>query len=121
LALVGDLGSGKTTFIQGLAKGLRIGQKIISPTFILMRKYEVKFYKNPKIKNLYHLDLYRLEGEVESELKNLGIEEVWSDTKDVTVVEWADKARDFLPGKAIWIKFENINENERKISSETLY
>lgn len=111
LALVGDLGAGKTTFIQGLAKGLNINQKIISPTFILMRKYN----------NFYHLDLYRLEDNLEEEIRNLGLTDIWEDKKNIIVIEWAEKIKDFLPSRTRWVNFESIGDNERKITSETLH
>ncbi|RLC30881.1 tRNA (adenosine(37)-N6)-threonylcarbamoyltransferase complex ATPase subunit type 1 TsaE, partial [Candidatus Woesebacteria bacterium] len=68
LALTGELGSGKTTFIQGLAEGLGVKGRIISPTFILMRKYEASK------SDFYHIDFYRLEDDLENEIKNLGID-----------------------------------------------
>lgn len=116
MALVGELGSGKTTFIQGLAHAIGVTQKVISPTFILMRQYRIKTYRNMKIKNLYHLDLYRLEGAVESELVNLGVKEILDDPEAVTVIEWADKATGFFPAKTTWIQFENLDENKRRIT-----
>ena len=105
LALTGDLGSGKTTFVQGFAKGLGFKGKIISPTFILMRKYP----------HFYHVDLYRLEKNVWEEIRNLGIEDIWDDPKNVVVIEWAEKIKDRIPASAKWIKFENLGENDRKI------
>src|SRR5258708_2304483 len=72
-ALVGDLGAGKTTFLQGFAEGLGIKNKIVSPTFILMREYG----------HFYHLDLYRFEGDVEKEVENLGLLDIWKDPKNV--------------------------------------
>lgn len=115
LALVGDLGAGKTTFIQGLGESLGV-QKIISPTFIILRKYPIKLYKNMKINTLYHLDLYRLEGAVESELINLGIKDILKDEKAVVVVEWADKATGIFPKGTIWINFEALDDDKRKIT-----
>lgn len=116
LALSGNLGSGKTTFLQGFAKGLGIKQRIISPTFILMRQYKTGS-KNQEagIRNFYHVDLYRLEKNVERELVNLGFNEIISDPENVIAIEWADKAKGAYPKKTIWIKFENIGENKRKI------
>jgi tRNA threonylcarbamoyladenosine biosynthesis protein TsaE len=105
LALCGDLGSGKTTFLQGLAKGLNISQRIISPTFIIMRNY----------KNFYHVDLYRLETNIKEELNNLGITDLWEKDKNIFAIEWAQKAKNFLPKNTIWIDFEVVGENERKI------
>lgn len=108
IALVGELGGGKTTFVQGLARGLGIEERIISPTFILRRDY------NGRSKKLVHVDLCRLEEKVEEGFKNLGIEE---DLREgvVAVIEWADKVRGLLPPSAIWITFENLGGEERKI------
>lgn len=109
--LNGDLGAGKTTFIQGLAHGLGITSRIVSPTFIIMRNYET----NDGMQ-LYHVDLYRLEGDVAKELENLGLKEAMDAKKDIIVVEWAQKAKGFWPSKAIEIDFEQTGENERKIT-----
>lgn len=126
LALSGDLGSGKTTFIQGFAEGLGLKQRIISPTFILMRKYHLELKtknsklrtttQNLKLKYFYHIDLYRLEENIETEVRNLGIEEIWSNSENVVAIEWAEKIKDWIPKNAKWIKFENVGEDERKIS-----
>ena len=105
LALSGELGAGKTTFVQGLAEGLGIKAKIISPTFILMRHYD----------NLYHLDLYRLEGDVWNEVKNLGVNDFWGRDNNVFVIEWAEKIKDHLPKETKLISFEQIDENQRRI------
>ncbi len=110
LALTGELGSGKTTFAQGLAKGLGIKQRIISPTFIFMRKYDLGS------KNFYHVDLYRLEDNVEREVRNLGIEEIWNNPENMIVIEWAEKIEGMLPKNKMWIEFENLGEDERKIT-----
>ena len=114
LALTGDLGSGKTTFIQGLAEGLGIEGRIVSPTFILMRKY-----LTPKL-NFYHIDFYRLEDGLENEVKNLGIDDTWGKEDNVVAIEWAEKIKDFLPTGTIWLKFENLGEDKRKILIEGL-
>lgn len=108
IALVGELGGGKTTFVQGLARGLGIKERIISPTFILRRDY------NGRSKKLVHVDLYRLEERVEEEFKNLGIED---DLREgaVVVIEWADKLQGLLPPSVIWITFENLGGEERRI------
>ena len=72
LALRGDLGAGKTTFIQGLAKGLGIRKTIVSPTFIIVRRYPVSDGRQ-----FYHVDLYRLEEGIGKELENLGLTDEW--------------------------------------------
>jgi len=109
LALTGELGSGKTTFVQGLAEGLGVKGRIISPTFILMRKYLAS-----KL-DFYHIDFYRLEDGLENEVKNLGIDDTWGKKDNVVAIEWAEKIKKSIPENAIWIKFENRGENERKI------
>lgn len=112
IALSGDLGSGKTTFIQGFAEGLGITSRLVSPTFILMRQYPIDSGK------LYHLDVYRFEKDPQKEAKDLGLLEIISDPKNIVVIEWAEKIRDILPKDTEWISFEYVDENTRKISSE---
>ena len=107
------MGSGKTTFVQGLVKALGIRKKIISPTFILMRTYKAR-----KKKMLYHLDLYRLESNFEEEIENLGVKDIWKERKNILVIEWAEKIKDLLPKDAIWIKFEYFIDGQRKIIIE---
>lgn len=110
VALFGNLGAGKTVFVQGLAKGLKIKRKIVSPTFVFMRSYP--FYKNKLQLTFYHIDLYR--GEGEQDFKNLGLEEVFS-PESVVVLEWANKIKETLPKKRIEVYFETVNERIRKI------
>lgn len=113
LALSGDLGSGKTTFIQGLASAFGI-KKIISPTFILMRTYPSTTLRANGPLMFYHLDLYRLEGNVDGQLRDLGVEELWSDPQNIVVIEWADKAGN-LPQNTKWVSFKHTGEDNRKI------
>jgi tRNA threonylcarbamoyladenosine biosynthesis protein TsaE len=113
LGLVGDLGSGKTTFVQGFATALGITKRIVSPTFIILRSYDTKDVKC--YKNLYHIDLYRLEENIDKELANLGIDEIWSDTENIVVIEWAEKIDNMLPTGSIIINFSVINEKKRMI------
>src|SRR5260221_7294528 len=93
LAFVGGLGAGKTTFIQGLAAGIGIKNKIVSPTFILMRTYG----------NFYHLDLYRLEGDIEKEVRNLGLFDIWENPLNIIAIEWAEKLKTDWPKNTKWI------------------
>ena len=113
VALTGNLGSGKTTFVQGFAKSLGIKKNIISPTFILMRTYKAK-----KRKTLYHLDLYRLESNLESEIENLGVKDIWKEKNNILVIEWAEKIKSLLPKGTTWIKFEYLLDDQRKIIIE---
>jgi tRNA threonylcarbamoyladenosine biosynthesis protein TsaE len=106
IALVGDLGAGKTTFVQGLARGLGIKNRMISPTFILMRSYD----------NFFHVDLYRLEENIDEEVKNLGLTDIWGKNDNIVVIEWAEKITDLLPSNTIWINFEILEGEQRKIT-----
>jgi len=108
-ALTGDLGSGKTTFVQGLAQGLNISKRVISPSFIIMRIYDLGE------KKFYHVDLYRLEEKIDTEIANLGLKDVWGKPENIVVIEWAEKIKKLIPKNAKWIKFENLKENERRI------
>jgi tRNA threonylcarbamoyladenosine biosynthesis protein TsaE len=109
IALTGDLGSGKTTFMQGFAEGLGITSRLISPTFILMRQYPIQQGK------LYHLDVYRLDKNASEEAKDLGLLEIISDHSNIVVIEWAEKIKDILPEDTQWINFEYVEGNRRRI------
>lgn len=113
-ALYGDLGSGKTTFVQGLAKGLKIDNKIISPTFIIMRKYHLPItdHRSP-VTDFYHIDLYRIKDQ--KDVKELGLTEILNDKKNIIAIEWPEKIREILPKNRIDIFFEYKDENKRQI------
>jgi tRNA threonylcarbamoyladenosine biosynthesis protein TsaE len=115
LALYGDLGSGKTTFIQGLARGLNIEKKIISPTFIIMRTYKLP-EKVTKKKFFYHVDLYRVGNK--KDIQELGLIELMQDPQNLFAIEWPEKIKDLLPQKRLDIFFEYLDENKRKITYE---
>jgi tRNA threonylcarbamoyladenosine biosynthesis protein TsaE len=110
LALEGDLGGGKTTFLKGFAKGLGIKEKILSPTFILFRKFQIP---NSKFQNFYHIDCYRIEKE--KEILNLGFREIIKDPKNIVAIEWAEKIKKILPKKILKIKFKILGKKEREI------
>jgi tRNA threonylcarbamoyladenosine biosynthesis protein TsaE len=110
IALEGDLGGGKTTFLKGFAKGLGIKEKILSPTFILIRKFQIP---STKFQNFYHIDCYRIEKI--KEILNLGFREIIKDPKNIVAIEWADKIKKILPKKVIKIKFKILGKKEREI------
>ncbi len=116
LALQGELGSGKTTFLQGFAKGLGIKEKITSPTFVIMKKFKIPSKKNKtgsKYEFFYHLDCYRLEKP--KELYALGWKEIVGNRYNIVAVEWAERIRHLVPKSSLWIKFLLKRKNERKI------
>jgi len=111
LALYGELGSGKTTFIQGLARGLGIKKRIISPTFVFIRQHPITSHWLPV--TLYHIDLYRIEKA--NDIRDLGLKEIFSDPQAIIVIEWADRIKEVLPKKRMDIYFGYRGENKRKI------
>jgi tRNA threonylcarbamoyladenosine biosynthesis protein TsaE len=106
IALHGNLGSGKTCFVQGLARALGIHQPVTSPTFTLIREYRGS-------RHLRHLDLYRLAGNIDVWL--LGFEE-YLEADGITAIEWAERAPDVLPADTIHIRLEAIGEASRIIT-----
>lgn len=117
IALSGELGSGKTTFVQGLAEGFGIKQRIISPTFILVRRYEIGISNQElSVKSFYHIDLYRLETSPEAEVRNLGMDDIWRNSENIVVIEWAERIKNIVPKGAIWINFEHLREESRRIT-----
>ncbi len=100
LALHGDLGSGKTCFVRGLATSLHLTVPVTSPTFTLIHEY-------PSDPPLYHMDLYRIGGP--DSLDALGLDD-YLDGGGITVIEWADRAGPLLPARTIHIHFE-IEQN----------
>jgi len=109
--LKGDLGAGKTTFLQGFARGLGVKGKIISPTFVIMNRFPVK---KGKFTNFYHLDCYRIENV--KEMKNLEFEEIISNSKNIVCIEWPEKIKKALPQNISMIKFDILEGDKRKIT-----
>ena len=94
IALHGDLGAGKTCFVQGLAAALGIDEPITSPIYTLIGEYEGRL-------PLHHIDLYRLSGP--EEVLGLGLEEYF-DTLGITAIEWAERAEGLLPSDLLHIR-----------------
>lgn len=110
VGLYGELGAGKTTFVQGVARGLGIKNRIISPTFVLVRRYKIT---SSKLQYLWHVDLYRL-GEI-GEAKAIGIEEIMADPNNIVVIEWPEKIETILPRKHWTVRMKTVSEGEREI------
>lgn len=107
IALIGELGSGKTVLTKGIAKGLGVKnvRYVNSPTFVIIKQYEGKM-------PLYHFDLYRLDRSSAFDYDSYK-EYFYGD--GVTVVEWADKIKGFLPSGHIEVRLSVVGEGERKI------
>ena len=113
LALYGDLGSGKTTFVQELGKLSGIKDTMQSPTFVIIKSYTLQV---TRYMQFFHLDLYRIERP--EELLNLGWNDILQDQKNLVAIEWAERAEKFLPNNALRIHFKFIDERTREIDIE---
>lgn len=105
LCLYGDLGSGKTTFTQGFAQGLGITKRLLSPTFIIVRRYTLgatKFF--------YHIDLYRMKNM--SDINELGLSEIFNDPGNIVVIEWAERLEALTPENRLDVHF-SVQKDER--------
>lgn len=111
IGLIGELGAGKTSLVKGLALGLGVKKNITSPTFIIMNIYKVK---HEKIKNLVHVDAYRIKkGQA---LLGIGLGDYLGDPQSITIIEWADLVPDILNKKVTIIKLKHLGGDKRKIS-----
>lgn len=119
IALVGELGSGKTVFVQGFAQGLGIKEKILSPTFVILKKFKIPQRPTKPLTyqliNFYHVDCYRIESP--KELEALGFREIVKDRRNIAIIEWAEKISRLLPQNTLWIEFKHhFERNKRHIS-----
>jgi len=124
LALSGELGAGKTTFAQGFAQALGVAERVLSPTFVLMKIYglpkKIKD-KSKKIKNrrwifkhLIHIDCYRLASP--KDLLHLGFKAILKDKDAIILIEWPERIKKILPPDALWLQFiHGARQNERRI------
>jgi tRNA threonylcarbamoyl adenosine modification protein YjeE len=110
IALEGELGAGKTVFVKGFAKALGVKNKITSPTFVLMRHYQVKI---SNFKLLVHIDAYRLADH--NDLIPLGIEEIMAKPENIVLIEWAERVVKILPKDRITAHIDHIDEMKRRI------
>jgi len=124
ICLTGELGSGKTTFAQGVLRGLGAKGPYTSPTFVVMKHYKKRISNfkfqisnqiqssRYKIQNIYHVDCYRVGPK---DILDLGWEEIISGKDNIVIVEWAEKIRRIVPKNSIWIKFSHIENNKREV------
>ena len=117
ICLSGDLGAGKTTFTQGVLKGLKIKGPFTSPTFNIIKTYKTKLLnpqtKNYELRTVYHIDAYRIKS---NDLFDLGWKDFTGKSNSIVIIEWAERVKKIIPANALWINFEWINDKERKIT-----
>lgn len=107
VAVVGELGAGKTTFVRGLARGLFVKDPVLSPSFLLARSYEGRL-------PFHHLDAYRITDP--RELAEVGLHELLPPQEGITAVEWADRIANLIPRRAIWVTLEHRGKDRRRIT-----
>lgn len=125
ICLTGELGSGKTTFAQGILRGLGAKGPYTSPTFLVMKKYRITHNTKHttqhkkmlratsyKLCDAYHIDAYRVGPK---DVLNLGWKEIIAGKNNVVIVEWAEKIRRIILKRAVWVKFEHKGEDKRRI------
>lgn len=118
IGLSGELGSGKTTFTQNFAKAFGIKTKILSPTFVLMKKHQIPISnlktQDLKFKTLIHIDAYRIRNS--KEMLDLGWEAMINNPENIILVEWAENIKNIFPKKNIWFNFFHKEATKRVIS-----
>jgi tRNA threonylcarbamoyl adenosine modification protein YjeE len=112
LCLHGDLGAGKTTFVQGLLEVLGATRPFVSPTFVIMKQYELPAPSVTGIRRVYHADAYRVE---EKDFRELGFTEWCADPEGLVILEWPERIGALLPENRTDITLTSLSENERKI------
>jgi tRNA threonylcarbamoyladenosine biosynthesis protein TsaE len=111
IGLVGDLGAGKTTFVQAAAASLGVIDKVTSPTYILEKIYRLE---HARFDHLIHIDAYRLEKP--EELMNLGWREISANPKNLIFLEWPERVEDIMPKLYTKIIFNHVDEGSREIT-----
>ncbi len=110
LALSGNLGAGKTTFLQGFARALGIEEVVNSPTFVILKRFKVK---TERFKDFYHFDCYRLEKP--EEILALGFAEIISNPENIVAIEWPEKIEALLPKEVVKISFNHVDDQTREV------
>jgi len=115
MALSGEFGTGKTTLTQELARQFGIKDNILSPTFVIMKNYNInlnsKYYSH--FKKLIHIDAYRLESHIE--LLKIGWQELVEDKDNLIIIEWPERVEDCIPNDVCWIKLGHVDDQTRSL------
>jgi len=124
LGLYGNLGGGKTTFLQGFSKGLGIKDKVLSPTFVILKHFKITKktttaqgapqLSTTNFTDFYHIDCYRLKDS--KDILELDFKKIMAGPKNIIAIEWPEKIKEVLPDDMIKINFEFIDENKREIN-----
>lgn len=113
LCLQGDLGAGKTTLVQGLLESLGAERPYVSPTFVIMKQYDLPAPSVTGIRRIYHADAYRVE---EKDFREIGFAEWCADDEGLVILEWPERVSNMLPKKRIDVTLQSLSETEREIS-----
>jgi tRNA threonylcarbamoyladenosine biosynthesis protein TsaE len=115
-ALKGDLGGGKTSFAAGFAKGLGVKGRVASPTFVILKKYDLakKKEQDGKHERFFHIDGYRIRNG--KEMIDLGFDKIRENPANIILIEWAEIIKEILPRDAIWLDFEFLDARSRRIT-----
>jgi tRNA threonylcarbamoyladenosine biosynthesis protein TsaE len=111
IAFSGDLGAGKTATVQALAKCLGINEVVTSPTFTIMKQYQIQRPDN--FKQLIHIDAYRIESM--EELRPLRLDNLIKTEGNLICIEWAERISNILPNDTIFLRFKSVDENTREV------
>ena len=114
--LRGDLGAGKTTFVQGFLEALGAARPYVSPTFIIMKQYDLAAPSPTGVARVYHMDAYRIDDP--AEMERLGFEEWTADKAGVVLVEWPERIATLLPKDARTVSLRWISDTDREITVE---
>lgn len=115
IALSGNLGAGKTTFVQGFAEAFGIKEKILSPTFVLMKIYALsrRVARREFSRHFAHIDCYRMDSY--QDLAHLGFAELLRDRDTVIILEWAERVKKILPKNTLWIFLKHGKNSEERV------
>jgi tRNA threonylcarbamoyladenosine biosynthesis protein TsaE len=111
VGLSGDLGSGKTTFAQFFAQGLHIEERIVSPTYVIAKFYDIP--NNALWNKFIHIDAYRIEDP--EEMRMLKWDGIVSETKNIVLIEWPERIKELFPKDAIMLQFRFIDQGTRAV------